>query len=183
MTKQSVLCVFEMLQYIISVYTKYQASWLHWGSTNAKSDSFVGREIKTYSSNGGVRMSGLDKITLSWSYMYIQIKRIFHGIMVRIGKVEPEGWPVRSGPSFSEVQKTGLPEGSTFPILTNDPVIDYFFAYQLLLTIWRRNSTFSTRLRRMTLCCYAALLRYVAEPEVVHALRWQSELHACVLCW
>ena len=33
---------------------------------------------------------------------------------------------LRSGPSFSEVQITGLPEGSTFPILTNDPVIDYF---------------------------------------------------------
>ena len=26
--------------------------------------------------------------------------------------------------SFSEVQITGLPEGSTFPILTNDPVSD-----------------------------------------------------------
>ena len=25
----------------------------------------------------------------------------------------------------------------------------------------------------MTLCCYAALLRYVALPEVVHALRWK----------
>ena len=47
--------------------------------------------------------------------------------MVRIGKVEPEGWPVRSGPSFSEVKITGLPEGSTFPIFTNDPVIDLFF--------------------------------------------------------
>ena len=53
-------------------------------------------------------------------------KRIFHGVIVRIGKVEPEGWPVRSGPSFSEVQITGLPEGSTFPILTNDPVMDYY---------------------------------------------------------
>ena len=53
-----------------------------------------------------------------------KIKRIFRGVMVRIGKVEPEGWPVRSGPSFSEVQITGLPKGSTFPILTNDPVID-----------------------------------------------------------
>ena len=110
-------------------------------------------------------------------------KRIVHGVMVRIGKVEPEGWPVRSGPSFSEVQIIGLPEGSTFPILTNDPVIDFFLAYQLLMIIWRRNSTFSTCLRRMTLCCYAALLRYVAKPEVVHALRCQSELLACVLCW
>ena len=53
-------------------------------------------------------------------------KRIFHGVMVRIGKVEPEGWPVRSGPSFSEVQITNLPEESTFPILANDSVIDYF---------------------------------------------------------
>ena len=60
-------------------------------------------------------------LTSNW-----RIKRIFHGVMVRIGKVEPEGWPGRSGPSFSEVQITCLPEGSTFPILTNDPVIDYF---------------------------------------------------------
>ena len=60
-------------------------------------------------------------------------KRIFHGVMVRIGKVEPEGWPVRSGPSFSEVQITGLPEGSTFPILTNDPVIDYFSCLSTLI--------------------------------------------------
>ena len=111
----------------------------------------------------------------------IKRKRIFHGVMVRIGKVEPEGWPVRSGPSFSEVQITGLHEGSTFPILINDTVIDYFSWLSPL--IWRRNSTFSTRLRRMTLCCYAALLRNVAKPEVVHALRWQSELLACVLCW
>ena len=53
-------------------------------------------------------------------------KRIFHGVMVRIWKVEPKGRPFRSGPSFREVQITGLHEGSTFPILTNDPVIDYF---------------------------------------------------------
>ena len=46
--------------------------------------------------------------------------------MVKIGKVEPEGRPVRSGPSFSEVRITGLPKGSIFPILTNDPVIDNF---------------------------------------------------------
>ena len=44
---------------------------------------------------------------------------------MRRGKVEPEGRPIRSGPSFSEVQIT-LPEVSTFLILTNDPVIDYF---------------------------------------------------------
>ena len=44
----------------------------------------------------------------------------------RIGKVEPEGCPVRSGRSFREVQITGLPEGSTFPIPINDPVIDNF---------------------------------------------------------
>ena len=62
-----------------------------------------------------------------------KIKRIFHGVMVRIGKVEPEGWPVRSGPSFSEVQITGLPEGSTFPILANDPVIDYFSCLSTLI--------------------------------------------------
>ena len=60
-------------------------------------------------------------------------KRIFHGVMVTIGKVEPEGWPVRSGPSFSEVQITGLPEGSTFPILANDPVIDYFSCLSTLI--------------------------------------------------
>ena len=62
-----------------------------------------------------------------------ETKRIFHGVMVRIGKVEPEGWPVRSGPSFSEVQITGLPEGSTFPILANDPVIDYFSCLSTLI--------------------------------------------------
>ena len=61
----------------------------------------------------------------------IWIKRIFHGVMVRIEKVEPEGWPVRSGPSFCEGQITGLYEGSTFLILINDPVIDYFLAFQL----------------------------------------------------
>ena len=66
-------------------------------------------------------------------YCLIYIKRIFHGVMVRIGKVEPEGWPARSGPSFSEVQITGLPEGSTFPILTNDPVIDYFSCLSTLI--------------------------------------------------
>ena len=38
---------------------------------------------------------------------------------------------LRSGPSFSKGQMTGFPEGSTFPILTNDPVIDFFLAYQL----------------------------------------------------
>ena len=32
--------------------------------------------------------------------------------MVMKGKVEPEGRLVRSGPSFCEVQITGLPEGS-----------------------------------------------------------------------
>ena len=62
-----------------------------------------------------------------------QIKRLFHGVMVRIGKAETEGWPVRSGPSFSDVQITGLPEGSTFPILTNDPVIDYFSCLSTLI--------------------------------------------------
>ena len=40
--------------------------------------------------------------------------------MVRIGKAEPEGKPVTSGPGLSEVQITGLPEGSTFPIIIND---------------------------------------------------------------
>ena len=54
----------------------------------------------------------------------MQKKIIFHGIMVRIWKVEPEGRPVRSG--LCEVQIIGLPEGSTFPIFSNDPVIDYF---------------------------------------------------------
>ena len=39
----------------------------------------------------------------------------------------------RSGQSFSEVQITGLPEGSTFPILTNDPVIDYFSCLSTLI--------------------------------------------------
>ena len=61
------------------------------------------------------------------------IKIIFHGVMVRIGKVKPKGWSVRSGPSFSEVQITGLPEGSTFPMLTNDPVIDYFSCLSTLI--------------------------------------------------
>ena len=46
--------------------------------------------------------------------------------MVRIGKVEPSRRPVRYALSFRKVQITGLPKGSTFPILTNDPVIDYF---------------------------------------------------------
>ena len=46
--------------------------------------------------------------------------------MVRIGKVQAEGRPDRSGPSFSEVQITGLTQGSSFPIITNDPVIDDF---------------------------------------------------------
>ena len=32
-----------------------------------------------------------------------KIKIIFHGIMVRIRKVEPEGRPARSGPLFSVV--------------------------------------------------------------------------------
>ena len=66
-------------------------------------------------------------------YFFIEKKRIFHGVMVRIGKVEPEEWPVRSGPSFSKVQITGLPEGSAFPILTNDPVIDYFSCLSTLI--------------------------------------------------
>ena len=101
----------------------------------------------------------------------LHITRIFHRFMLGIGKVEPEGWPFRSGSSFSKVQITGLPEGSTFPILTNDPLIDYFSC--LSTWIWCPNSTFSTLLRRMTLCCYAALLRYIAKPEVVHALRWK----------
>ena len=62
-------------------------------------------------------------LRLNWT---CRIKRIFHGVMMRIEKVEPEGRPVRSWPSFSEVQIPGFPEGSTFPILTNDPMIDYF---------------------------------------------------------
>ena len=89
------------------------------------------------------------------------IKRIFHGVMVRIGKVEPEGWPARSGPSFSDVQITGLPEGSTFPILTNDPVIDYFFLpINFNWSFDAITQRFSTRLRRMTLLlCSVATLR------------------------
>ena len=43
--------------------------------------------------------------------MKVNIKRIFHGVMVRIGKVEPEGRAVRSGPDLSKVQITGLSEG------------------------------------------------------------------------
>ena len=50
---------------------------------------------------------------------------------MRIGKVEPEGWPVRSGPSCREVQIRGLPEGSTFPILSMTPWLIIFLAYQL----------------------------------------------------
>ena len=56
-----------------------------------------------------------------------KIKSIFSDVIVRIGKVEPEGRPVvRYGPSFSEVKITGLFDGSTVPFLTNNPVIDYF---------------------------------------------------------
>ena len=62
-----------------------------------------------------------------WRYT----KRIFHRVMVRIEKVEPEGIPVKSGLSFREVQITGLPEGSTFFIVTNDPEIDYFSCLSL----------------------------------------------------
>ena len=46
---------------------------------------------------------------------------------MRIRGVEPEGRPVMSGPNFSEVQITGIPDGATFPILTNDSVIDLLF--------------------------------------------------------
>ena len=46
-------------------------------------------------------------------------------VMVRVGKVEPEGRPVRSGQSLCEFQLTGLSEGSIFPILTNDTIIYY----------------------------------------------------------
>ena len=46
--------------------------------------------------------------------------------MARIGKVEPEGIPVRSRPSFSEAKIAGLLENSTIRILTNDLVIGYF---------------------------------------------------------
>ena len=53
--------------------------------------------------------------------------------MARIGKVEPEGRLLRSVLSFSEVQIAGLPEGSSFPILTNDPVIDYFSCLSTLI--------------------------------------------------
>ena len=53
------------------------------------------------------------------------------------------------------------------------PWLIIFLAYEIKFIIWRRNSTFCTCLRRMTLCCYAALLCYVAKPEVVHALRWK----------
>ena len=77
------------------------------------------------------RCSSVSSCTLSAfhfkeTHLLKWIKRIFHGVMVRIEKVEPEGRRVRSGQSLSKVQITGLPEGSTFPNLTNDPVIDYF---------------------------------------------------------
>ena len=53
--------------------------------------------------------------------------------MVRIGKVESWGLPVRSG-LFSKIQITlGLLEGSSFPILTNEPVIDYFSCLSTLI--------------------------------------------------
>ena len=55
-----------------------------------------------------------------------RIKRIYHGLIVRIEKAKPEGRPFRFGPSFSKVKNNGLPEGSTYPILTNYRVIDYF---------------------------------------------------------
>ena len=53
--------------------------------------------------------------------------------MVRIGKVESQGRPARSGPSFRKVQITGLPEGSTLLITTNNPVIDDFACLLILL--------------------------------------------------
>ena len=54
---------------------------------------------------------------------------------MRVGKVEPEGRPARSGLSFSKVQKTSLPEGLTFPILNNDPrlLTSIFLAYHIQL--------------------------------------------------
>ena len=37
------------------------------------------------------------------------VRRIFHMVMVRIGKGKPEGIPVRSGSRSIEVHITGLP--------------------------------------------------------------------------
>ena len=109
-------------------------------------------------------------ITKRWQTVWRRKMKIFNGVMVRIGKVEPWRWPFRSG---TKVPITGFSQGSTFPILTNGPVIDYFSCPSTLIDLWRRNSTFSTRLLRMTLCCHAALLCNVAKPEVVHARRWK----------
>ena len=52
-------------------------------------------------------------------------------VIARKEKGEQEGWCFKTRPGFREVQITGLPVGSTFPILTIDPIIDLFLAYQL----------------------------------------------------
>ena len=68
--------------------------------------------------------------------------------MLKIEKAVPEVKPVRSGPSFSELQITGLPDGSIFPIPTNDPVIDYFLAVTFKLFI-----SLNVYERYVLLCC------------------------------
>ena len=65
-------------------------------------------------------------------YTSLWRKRIFHGVMVRIGKVEPKGWPVRSGPSSSEIQIAGLPVGFHFSYSHQWPR-DYFSCQSSLI--------------------------------------------------
>ena len=57
---------------------------------------------------GGI--GAIDKIVLQACILKQRgkIKRIFHRVMVMMGKVEPEEWPVRSGQSCREVQITSL---------------------------------------------------------------------------
>ena len=86
-------------------------------------------------------------------------------------KFKPGGWHVlRFGPSFSEVQITGLTEGSTFPILTNDLVIDYFF-----LSIKCSRQIYAISRRFLHVCLdwrYVAMLRCY-----VTSLNWKSSMH------
>ena len=85
---------------------------VQWNGKYVNLDHLVDRNLYTTASNGRndivVQIYPKKGISMNWKGK----KRIFCRVMMRIGKVEPDGKTLRSGPSFSEIQV--LPWGLTF---------------------------------------------------------------------
>ena len=97
-----------------------------------------------------------------------EIKRIFHGVMVMLGEVEPEVWNVRSGPSFSEVQITGI------FLVFNSPFPHQWPCDWLLAPYWwnRGDYRFPPRLSHCLSVCQSTLF-----SELFSVVFWDSDLN------